>query len=100
MIENSSQAFTLHAHSTIQKGEEIIQNYEIDLHEFKENLFKIMDDICYRNKKELDIQQTLIKKLPNIMLFFGRREKNNISRFIISYFNESEWIIQVNLIFN
>jgi hypothetical protein len=94
MLEHSLQSFN-NQHSNVQKGEEIIQAYEIDLHEFKQNLFKIMEDILYRNENDLDIQQTLIKKLPNLMLFFGRREKNNFSKFIISYFNKNEWIIQV-----
>jgi phosphoinositide-3-kinase regulatory subunit 4 len=75
------------------KGEDIILAYDSDLSEFKSTLFKIIEDILSKNE-ELDIQQTLIRKLPNLMLFFGRRETNNFSKFIIAHFNKKDWLIQ------
>lgn len=48
----------LHGNS---KGEEIIQNYDQDLFEFKFTLFKIIEDILSKNE-DIDIQRILIKK--------------------------------------
>ncbi len=74
------------------KGEEIIQNYDQDLYEFKFTLFKIIEDILSRNE-DIDIQRILIKKLPNLMIFAGRRETSTFTKFIISNFNRRDWII-------
>lgn len=80
-------------HSGKDRGEEIIQAYDTDLSEFKSTLFKIIEDILSKND-DIDIQQTLIRKLPNLMLFYGRRETNNFSKFIIAHFNKKDWLIQ------
>ena len=74
------------------KGEEIIQNYDQDLYEFKFTLFKIIEDILSKNE-DIDIQRILIKKLPNLMIFTGRRETTTFTKFIISNFNRRDWII-------
>jgi len=74
------------------KGEEIIQNYDQDLYEFKFTLFKIIEDILSKNE-DIDIQRILIKKLPNLMIFTGRRETSTFTKFIISNFNRRDWII-------
>lgn len=75
------------------KGEEIILAYDTDLSEFKSTLFKIIEDILSKNE-ETDVQQIFIRKLPNLMLFYGRRETDNFSKFIIAHFNKKDWIIQ------
>ena len=93
-LQNSRQTFSFHGGITNRdKGEEIIQAYDSDLSEFKSALFKIIEDILSKNE-DVDIQQTLIRKLPNLMLFYGRRETNNFSKFIIAHFNKKDWLIQ------
>lgn len=79
----------LHGNS---KGEEIILNYDQDLFEFKFTLFKIIEDILSKNE-DIDIQRILIKKLPYLMIFTGRRETSTFTKFIISNFNRRDWII-------
>lgn len=92
-IQASRKTFSFNINTNKDKGEEIIHAYDTDLHEFKSTLFKIIEDILSKNE-DIDIQQTLIRKLPNLMLFFGRRETNNFLKFIIAHFNKKEWVIQ------
>lgn len=90
----SKGSFNFHSiNSGKDRGEEIIHAYDADLYEFKSNLFKIIEDILSKNE-DIDTQLTLIRKLPNLMLFYGRRETNNFSKFIIAHFNKKDWIIQ------
>ena len=92
-MHSSRKTIGFNINTNKDKGEEIIHAYDSDLFEFKSNLFKIIEDILSKNE-DIDIQQTLIRKLPNLMLFFGRRETNNFLKFIIAHFNKKEWVIQ------
>jgi serine/threonine protein kinase len=76
-----------------ERGEEIILAYDTDLYEFKTVLFKIIEDILSKND-DINVQITLIRKLPNLILFYGRRETNSFTKFIIANFNKKNWIIQ------
>lgn len=82
--------------NNISKGEEIIQNYDSDLNEFKSTIFRILEDILSKNE-DIDIQRIIIRKFSSLMTFTGRRETNNFIKFIISNFNKRDWIIHCEI---
>lgn len=89
---SAEENYGFYSSSNVSKGEEIIQTYDTDFYEFKITLFKIMEDILSKNE-EIDIQRLLIRKLPTLINFTGRRETNIFTQFIISNFNRRDWII-------
>jgi hypothetical protein len=92
-VQQSRQTFTFHTiNSNRDKGEEIIHAYDSDFYEFKSQLFRVIENIFLINE-DIDIQQVLIRKLPNLILFFGKRKIMDFSKFIINQFNKKEWII-------
>lgn len=82
-----------HTHST---GEEFIHEYDQYSNDFRIKIFKIMEDILSENSTE--IQVALIRKLPSLVLFVGRKETTNFSKFIIAQFNKKSWDIQSEIL--
>ena len=60
---------------------------------FKHSLFSLTMDLIGRNN-EIDILIIFIRKLPSLLLFYGKSKTNDFSKFIINNFNKPDWIIQ------
>ena len=76
---------------------EIYQEYDASLEFFKSSLFSITSDLIGRSN-EIDILITVIRKLPSLLLFYGRSKTNDFSKFIINNFNKTDWIIQTEIL--
>ena len=76
---------------------EIYQDYDASLELFKDSLFSVTSDLIGHNN-EIDILITVIRKLPSLLLFYGRSKTNDFSKFIINNFNKTDWIIQKEIL--
>ena len=79
------------------KSYEIFNDYDSNLESFKNSLFAITLDLIGRNN-EIDILITFIRKLPSLLLFYGKSKTNDFSKFIINNFNKPDWIIQKEIL--
>lgn len=77
-------------------GEEFIESYDNSCLEFKNKLFKIIEDIL--SEYSTDIQVSLIRKFPYLLMYLGRTEANNFSKYIITQFNRKNWEIQSEIL--
>ena len=80
-----------------RRTEEIYNDYDTYLENFKDNLFSVISDII-GNINEIDLIIILIRKLPCLLDFYGRKKSNDFSKFIINNFNKKEWIIQKEIL--
>jgi len=76
---------------------EIYNDYDISLETFKNSLFSITRDLI-GSINDIDILITVIRKLPSLLLFYGRSKTNDFSKFIINNFNITDWIIQKEML--
>ena len=81
------------------KTYEIYKDYDSSLELFKYSLFSVTLDLIGRNN-EIDILITVIRKLPSLLLFYGRSKTNDFSKFIINNFNKTDWIIQKEMLYH
>ena len=81
------------------KTYEIFMDYDASLESFKDSLFSRILDLIGRNN-EIDILITVIRKLPSLLLFYGRSKTNEFSKFIINNFNKPDWIIQKEMLYH
>ena len=79
------------------KTYEIYNDYDSNLESFKNSLFTIILDLIGRNN-ETDILITFIRKLPSLLLFYGKSKTNDFSKFIINNFNKPDCIIQKEIL--
>ena len=79
------------------KSFEIYNDYDSNLESFKESLLKLILDLLGRNN-EIDILITFIRKLPSLLLFYGKSKTNDFIKFIINNFNKQDWIIQKEIL--
>ena len=85
--------------SNKEKTNEIFNDYDTSLDLFKDSLFSLTLDLIGRTN-EIDILITLIRKLPSLLLFYGKTKTNDFSKFIINNFNKKDWIIQKEMLFH
>ena len=81
------------------KTYEIYNDYDSSLESFKNSLFSVTLEIIGGNF-EIDILITVIRKLPSLLLFYGRSKTNDFSKFIINNFNKTDWIIQKEMLYH
>ena len=79
------------------KSYEIYNDYDSNLESFKESLLTIILNLLGRNN-EIDILITFIRKLPSLLLFYGKSKTNDFIKFIINNFNKIDWIIQKEIL--
>jgi len=79
------------------KTYEIYNDYDTSLESFKDSLFSVTRDLIGRNN-EIDILITVIRKLPSLLLFYGRSKTNDFSKFIINNFNKTDWLVQKEML--
>ena len=74
------------------KKSQIFKDYETSLMVFKEELFRVTSDILGK-VNEIDILITCIRKLPNLLSFYGKSKSSDFVVFIVNTFNNTNWII-------
>ena len=79
------------------KRSEIFEDYDTSMDEFKSSLFKVIEDLL-GEINDIDILITVIRKLPKLFLFYGRSKSNDFIKFIVIYFNTTDWILQKEII--
>ena len=79
------------------KRNEIFQDYDISMEEFKSSLLKVIRDLI-GEVNDIDILIIVIRKLPKIFLFYGRSKTNDFIKFIVNNFNKTDWIIQKEIL--
>ena len=79
------------------KSYEIFNDYDSNMESFKNSLFSLTMDLIGRNN-EIDILIIFIRKLPSLLLFYGKSKTNDFSKFIINNFNKTDWIIQKEIL--
>ena len=82
---------------TKDKTYEIYNDYDSSLELFKNSLFSLTLDLIGRNN-EIDILITVIRKLPSLLLFYGRGKTNDFSKVIINNLGKTDWIIQKEML--
>ena len=75
----------------------IFVSYDTFLEDFKNTLFKIISNKIKTNS-DLDNLLVLLEKLPKIFKFYGKKRSKDFSMFLISNFNNNEWIIQSSIV--
>ena len=80
-----------------KKIENIYNDYDSYLESFQDKLFGVINDII-GSINEIDLIIIVIRKLPFLLDFYGRRKLNEFSKFIINNFNNNEWIIQQEIL--
>ena len=79
-----------------KKGQ-IFQDYETSLMLFKEELFRVTRDLLGKFN-EIDILIIVIRKLPDLLSFYGQSKSSDFIKFIINNFNKTDWIIQKEIL--
>ena len=79
------------------KRNEIFGDYDASMEEFKTSLLKVVGDLI-GEINDIDILIILIRKLPKLLLFYGRGKSNEFLKFIVNNFNKTDWIIQKEII--
>ena len=79
------------------KKSEIFKDYETSLMLFKDELFRVTRDLLGKIN-EIDILITAIRKLPDLLLFYGKSKSSDFFKFIINNFNKPDWIIQKEIL--
>ena len=79
------------------KRNEIFQDYDTSMEEFKSSLLKVIGDLI-GEINDIDILIIMIRKLPKIFLFYGRSKSNEFLKFIVNNFNKPDWIIQKEIL--
>ena len=79
------------------KKDEIFKDYETSLKLFKDELFKVTMDLIGKIN-EIDILIASIRKLPNLMSFYGKSKSSDFLKFIVNNFNKPDWIIQKEIL--
>ena len=65
------------------RRDEIFKDYDISIEEFKSSLFRVINDII-GEINDIDILIIVIRKLPDLFLFYGKSKTNDFSKFIIN----------------
>ena len=73
------------------KKSQIFKDYETSLKFFKEELFRVTGDSLGKIN-EIDILITAIRKLPDLLFFYGKNKTDDFIKFIINNFNKSDWV--------
>ena len=79
------------------KKNQIFKDYETSLMLFKDELFRVTMELIGKIN-EIDILITAIRKLPDLLFFYGTSKSNDFFKFIINNFNKSDWIIQKEIL--
>ena len=79
------------------KKNEIFKDYETSLKLFKDELFKVTMDLIGKIN-EIDILIASIRKLPNLISFYGKSKSSDFLKFIVNNFNKPDWIIQKEIL--
>ena len=79
------------------KKSQIFKDYETSLMLFKEELFRATRDLLGKIN-EIDILIIVIRKLPDLLSFYGKSKTSDFIKFIISNFNQTDWIIQKEIL--
>ena len=79
------------------KKNEIYKDYETSLKLFKDELFKVTRDLLGKIN-EIDILISAIRKLPNLISFYGKNKSSDFIKFIVNNFNKPDWIIQKEIL--
>ena len=79
------------------KTYEIFNDYDSSMESFKNSLFSLTMELIGRNN-QIDILIIFIRKLPSLLLFYGKSKTNDFSKFIINNFNKPDWIIQKEIL--
>ena len=74
--------------------EEMIYNYDKNLYEFKRKLFECVEDIISGYSNNVDIQINLIRNIPSLIHFYGKREVRDFIFILINFFNKNDWVLQ------
>jgi len=82
---------------TKDKRNEIFEDYDASMEEFKSSLFKVIADL-FGEINDIDILIIVIRKLPKLFLYYGRSKSNDFIKFIVINFNKTDWIIQKEII--
>ena len=64
---------------------------------FKDELFKVTRDLLGKIN-EIDILISAIRKLPNLISFYGKNKSSDFIKFIVNNFNKPDWIIQKEIL--
>ena len=72
---------------------EFFIDYDTNLEEFKNNLFKIISDVI-GGRNEIDLLIIVIRKLPILLELFEKTKSNDFNMFILNYFNKTSWKLQ------
>jgi phosphoinositide-3-kinase regulatory subunit 4 len=79
------------------KKSQIFKDYETSSMVFKEELFRVTKEILSKTYG-IDIMITCIRKVPDLLSFFGKNNSNDFIKFIISNFNKTDWIIKKEIL--
>ena len=79
------------------KKNEIFKDYETSLKLFKDELFKVTGELLGKIE-EIDILISAIRKLPNLISFYGKSKSGDFIKFIVNNFNKPDWIIQKEIL--
>ena len=79
------------------KKSQIFKDYETSLMLFKEELFRATRDLLGKIN-EIDILIIVIRKLPDLLSFYGKSKTSDFIKFIITNFNKVDWIIQKEIL--
>ena len=79
------------------RRDEIFKDYDTSIEEFKSSLFRVINDII-GEINDIDIVISVIRKLPDLFIFYGKSKTEDFSKFIINNFNKPDWIIQKEIL--
>ena len=98
LLENKFLELDTISRTENNKNEDIFLNFDINLYAFKQKLLIKLGDLIYNYNNDKDIQINIIRKMPEIMGFFGKREAKKFIIFLIDLFNKNDWNIQCEIL--
>ena len=82
-----------------KEGKIDIEKYEEELKDFKEMLFKLIDDVFTRNDKGVEnLQLVVLKKYKEILLFYGHNDSKIFMNYLFILFNKDNFLLQKEIL--
>ena len=82
---------------TKDKRNEIFQDYDASIEDFKSMLLKVVNDLM-AEINDIDILIIVLRKLPKLFLFYGRSKSTDLLKFLVNNFNKPDWIVQKEIL--
>ena len=96
--DEDAQTKTIAQCATLPEDENVLEQAKVGevcdelIKKFKRRLFSVIQNLLNK-QDDIDVLQTLIRKLPTLLAYYGSEKEDDIFCFCINILNKKEWIL-------